>query len=327
MIAGNASKSGERNCTGKHPRRCHEHHGTNQKAGNFETLFSTQTPGYPNSNERANCRGCRTHSAEEFRTVLFTPFLETLTMGISYLTGRHLSWLACLLLVCFRLGAKSASADELSNSVTSELLNLSRAFRSLDQSFQYRGMSSRLASTAGSVFVDWEAKGISVEQAPAVRVPEPVLVGCGAERLNAHYCEHFSESPLTAEDPCCVCQHSGCVDQKETGHQNVQFHSLSQGGCAATIGVPLHPQHNGCQATIGIPLHPIAACEAILLQFGCSNCDRCDECSHDASAMTPPCFTSVPRCESGYVVEQYRDGVLTRLKVPCESCHLQSLHQ
>jgi hypothetical protein len=64
-------------------------------------------------------------------------------MGISCKTGWHLSWLACLLLVCFGPGAKSASADELSNSVTSELLNLSRAFRSLDQSFQYRGMSSR----------------------------------------------------------------------------------------------------------------------------------------------------------------------------------------
>jgi hypothetical protein len=26
------------------------------------------------------------------------------------------------------------------------------------------------------------------------------------------------------------------------------------------------------------------------------------------------------------VVEQYRDGVLTRTKVPCESCHAQSSH-
>jgi hypothetical protein len=43
-------------------------------------------------------------------------------MGISFKTGRQLSWLACLLLVCFGPGAKSASADELSNSETSELV-------------------------------------------------------------------------------------------------------------------------------------------------------------------------------------------------------------
>jgi hypothetical protein len=26
------------------------------------------------------------------------------------------------------------------------------------------------------------------------------------------------------------------------------------------------------------------------------------------------------------VVEQYRNGILTRTKVPCESCHTQSSH-
>ncbi len=252
-------------------------------------------------------------------------------MGTYFETGRHLSWLACLLLVCFGPDTRSASADELSNSLTSELLNLSRAFRSLDQSFQYRGMSSRLASTAGSVFVDWEAKGVPVEQAPAVMVPEPVLVGCAAERVNAHHCEHCGgspqpASPQQAEDPCCACQHSGCGGRREFGHHDVQLHGRSQGGCAATIGIPLHPLHNDCRATIGIPLHPAAACEANSHQRGCSNCDRCDECSHNAAVITPPCCTTSPRCETCYVVEQYRNGVLTRTKVPCESCHAQSSH-
>lgn len=247
-------------------------------------------------------------------------------MGIYFETGRHLSWLACLLLVCFGPDTRSASADELSNSVTSELLNLSRAFRSLDQSFQYRGMSSRLASTAGSVFVDWEAKGIPVEQAPAVRVPAPVLVGCAAKRLNAHHCEHCGGSLQLAEDPCCACQHSGCGGREEFGHHDVLLHGLSQGGCAAAIGVPLHPLHNDCRATIGIPLHPVAAREAVPVQSGCSNCDRCDECSQNEVAITPSCSSALPKCEACYVVEQYRNGVLTRTKVPCESCHAQSSH-
>ena len=247
-------------------------------------------------------------------------------MGTYVETGRHLSWLACLLLVCFGPDTMSASADELSNSVTSELLNLSRAFRSLDQSFQYRGMSSRLASTAGSVSVDWEAKGIPVEQAPAVRVPAPVLVGCAAERLNAHHCEHCGGSPQPAEGSCCACQHSGCGGREEFGHHDVRLHGLSQGGCAATIGVPLHPLHNDCRATIGIPLHPVAAREAVPVQSGCSNCDRCDECSQDEVAITPSCSSALPKCEACYVVEQYRNGVLTRTKVPCESCHAQSSH-
>ena len=327
MIAGNASKTSRTAPPRQNPRQHREQHGTNQKATKSESLPSTQAPGCPNSNDCANCRGCRTHSAEEFRTVLSTPFSETLTMGISYKTGRHLSWLACLLLVCFGPDAKSASADELSNSVTSELLNLSRAFRSLDQSFQYRGMSSRLASTAGSAFVDWEAKGIPVEQAPNVRVPDPVLVGCAAERLNAHHGEHCGGSPQPEEDPCCACERSGCGGREEVGHHHFQLHGHSQGGCAATIGIPLHPLRNDCRATIGIPLHPVAACEANSHQHGCSNYDRCDECSHNAAAITPPCSTNLPRCESCYVVEQYRNGVLTRTKVPCESCQAQSSHQ
>ena len=187
MLFRNASKTHRTEPPRQSLRQDREPHGTIQKWWKSESLLSTQAPSYPNSNDCANCRGCRTHSAEEFRTVLSTPFSETLTMGVYCKTGRHLSWLSCLLLVFFGPDAKSASADELSNSVTSELLNLSRAFRSLDQSFQYRGMSSRLASTAGSVYVDWETKGIPVEQAPSVRVHAPVLVGCAAERLNAHH--------------------------------------------------------------------------------------------------------------------------------------------
>ena len=245
-------------------------------------------------------------------------------MGIYFKTGRHLSWLACLLLVCDGPDTKSASADELSNSVTSELLDLSRAFRSLDQSFQYRGMSSRLVSTAGSVFVDREAKAIPTEHVPSVRIPAPVIVVCAAQRESAHHC---CRSPQPVADSCCACQHSGCGDYRNSGSHDVRLHGLFPGGCAATRGVPLHPQHNNCRATIGIPLHPVAACEAVSLQSGYSNCDRCDKGSQNEAAITPSCPSALPRCASCYVVEQYRNGVLTWIKVPCESCHVQSSRQ
>jgi hypothetical protein len=61
-------------------------------------------------------------------------------------------------------------------------------------------------------------------------------------------------------------------------------------------------------------------------QSGCSNCDRCEECSLNEAAITPSDSSALPKCEACYVVEQYRSGVLTRTKVPCESCQTQSSH-
>lgn len=248
-------------------------------------------------------------------------------MRIFVETGRHLSWLACLLLVSCGPNTKSASADELSRSVTSELLNLSRAFRSLDQSFQYRGMSSRLASTAGSVFVDWEAKGIPKEHAPEVNAPTPVIVGCAAERPNTHHCDQCCGSPQPVAGSCCACQQSGCGGLRNSGPHDVRLHGLSGEGCAATIGVPLHPEHNDCSSTIGIPLHPAAACGTVQLLDACPNCNPCRECLSNQAVITPSCACVLPKCEACYVVEQYRNGVLTRTTVPCESCNHQTSRQ
>ena len=57
-------------------------------------------------------------------------------MSIFVLTGRHLSWLACLLLAVQGPTVSVYGAEGLSSSVKSELLDLSRAFRSLVE--QYR---------------------------------------------------------------------------------------------------------------------------------------------------------------------------------------------
>jgi|GEM_PF-2655673 len=123
-------------------------------------------------------------------------------MTISVLTGRHLSWLACSLLVLNGSATGVCVADDVSTSVNSELLNLARAFRSLDQSYQYRGMSSRLASTASSVFVDWEARGVPPEHRhPAVA---PVEIGLQIGPTSGDRSARKSDPPYWAVESACL---------------------------------------------------------------------------------------------------------------------------
>lgn len=211
-------------------------------------------------------------------------------MSNSSLTGQHLSWLAVLLLVLNGSATLVCVADDLPSTVNPEVQEMAKAFRSLDQSYQYRGMSSRLASTAGSVFMDWDAKGVPPEHRHPVVVKAPVLVGCaGTKSFSQADCacgQHGLPQP-----PCSDCG----VEQHTPLHGN-------GGSCAATIGIPLHPRCNDCAATIGIPLHPNAAREP------CGTCEAAP-------------------CHDCFVVEQYRDGQLTRTRVPCDRCKASGSHE
>ena len=232
-------------------------------------------------------------------------------MSTSSLKGRHLSWLAGLLLVLNGSAASVCIADDLPSAVNSELLDLARAFRSLDQSYQYRGMSSRLASTAGSVFVDWDAKGIPAEHRHPVVPPAPVLVGCAAtkgvsQKADCDCGQHGLQQP-----PC-----SDCGAEHHT-----PLHGNS-GGCVATIGIPLHPRCNDCAATIGIPLHPHAARQQ---RDGCGACQsKCKDCQ---STGSPARGCDIVPCHDCFVVEQYRDGHLTRTRVACDRCKVSGSHE
>lgn len=86
----------------------------------------------------------------------------------------------------------------LKESLLGEMGNLAKALRSLDQSYTFRGIRGCGSCTAGSVFVDWEAKGI--EQPKRIRVlpPEPLILSskrtdhcktCGEYVPDCH-CEH-----------------------------------------------------------------------------------------------------------------------------------------
>jgi hypothetical protein len=230
-------------------------------------------------------------------------------MSTSTFTGRHLSWLAGMLLVLNGSAASVCVADDLPSAVNSELLDLARAFRSLDQSYQYRGMSSRLASTAGSVFVDWNAKGVPPEHRYPVVPPAPVLVGCAGTKSASQEADCACGQHGLKQPPC-----SDCGAEHHTPlHGN--------GGCAATIGIPLHPRCNDCAATIGIPLHPHAAHQH---GDGCSACQsKCTDCQ---STGDPARSVDAVPCHDCFVIEQYRDGQLTRTRVPCDRCKASGSH-
>lgn len=248
-------------------------------------------------------------------------------MSIFVVTGRHLSWLACLLMAPGGPSVPVCHADDLASSVNSELLDLARAFRSLDQSYQYRGMSSRLALTAGSVFVDWEAKGVPPEHRHPVSAPAPVLVGCaktaGCAKVeegcsdcgprNELGGDHGHGHHLVPQSACSDC--SGV-----TSFGTTPLHG-SGSNCAATIGIPLHPRCHDCTATIGIPLHPHAFADQI---GGCNADHSCNSCreSHSRDCGSNGCNDchAAGKCGDFFVVEQYRDGHLTRTLVPCDRC-------
>ena len=236
-------------------------------------------------------------------------------MSVSILTGRHLSWLACSLLVLNGPANRVCMADDLPTTVSSELSDLAKAFRGLDKSFQYRGMSSRLASTTGSAFVDWEAKGVPLEERRPVSAPEPVHVGCAGSGCDCRDGECGCGHPRVPQSKC-----SGC-----SAECHIPLHG-SGSGCVATIGVPVHPRCNDCTMTIGIPLHPHAfsrqnsGCE----QGGCEQRrPACGSCRSQEVCGT--CDEIVP-CHDCFIVEQYRDGRLTRNRVPCGRCTVGVRH-
>lgn len=61
--------------------------------------------------------------------------------------------------------------------VNRELRNASRALRQLDQSYALRGFQGCGAATAGSVFIDWQARGLTPPNGIQILPPEPIVLG------------------------------------------------------------------------------------------------------------------------------------------------------
>ena len=80
--------------------------------------------------------------------------------------------------------------DAVARSVNGELTDVARAFRRLDQSYAVRGFQGCAAATAGSVFVDWRAKGVRPQDRYAVLPPEPIVLGRPKAAVCSPVCGH-----------------------------------------------------------------------------------------------------------------------------------------
>ncbi len=73
-------------------------------------------------------------------------------------------------------------------SVNRELRDVAHALRSLDQSYSLRGFQGCGAATAGSVFIDWRAKGLQKPENVVVLPPPPIVLGIPKTRCCCEDC-------------------------------------------------------------------------------------------------------------------------------------------
>lgn len=86
-----------------------------------------------------------------------------------------------------------------SQSVNQEFRDVARAFRSLDQSYSLRGFQGCGAATAGSVFIDWRARGLKRPENVVVLPPAPIILGVPKVRC---CCEHCQRELIEAGEEC-----------------------------------------------------------------------------------------------------------------------------
>ena len=110
------------------------------------------------------------------------------------------------------------SLEHVGGVVNEELSDVARALRSLDQSYTFRGVRGRGAATAGSVFVDWDSKGVPEEKRYRVLPPEPLILSrpkgeCVKRKPLRPAVEAAEPTPLKPQrcpcegkKPACPCQ-------------------------------------------------------------------------------------------------------------------------
>ncbi len=102
----------------------------------------------------------------------------------------------------------------LRDAVTGEMGDLARALRSIDQSFTYRGIQGCGSCTAGSVFVDFHAKGIEPPKNVRILPPPPLNLSGHNYIDHCKTCgEHFEE--CRGCNPREVAAHAHCHSCKD----------------------------------------------------------------------------------------------------------------
>jgi hypothetical protein len=92
---------------------------------------------------------------------------------------------------------QQGSIELLSQAVDEELTDVAGALRQIDQSFVYRGFQGCGSATAGSVHIDWEAKGIPADQRVRVLPPQPLVLS----RSTKQPCNHPQDVPAAEPQP------------------------------------------------------------------------------------------------------------------------------
>ncbi|MEK6260993.1 MAG: hypothetical protein AABP62_20525 [Planctomycetota bacterium] len=117
-------------------------------------------------------------------------------------------------------GERGRGLDATARAVNGELTDVARALRRLDQSYAVRGFQGCGACTAGSVFVDWRAKGVKPQDRVAVLPPDPIVLGRPKAAVCSHPCSSCGRTyfgaggcscgttilyvlPAQTERPCC----------------------------------------------------------------------------------------------------------------------------
>lgn len=103
-----------------------------------------------------------------------------------------------------RATVRASGMEHVSQSVNRELHDVARALRSLDQSYTLRGFQGCGASTAGSVFIDWRAKGLRQPEGLTVLPPPPIVLGIPKTH---HCCPQCQISHWEVETEC-DCEHA-----------------------------------------------------------------------------------------------------------------------
>lgn len=103
-----------------------------------------------------------------------------------------------------RKSLQMTEIDRVRKSVNRELHDVARALQSLDQSYAIRGFQGCGAATAGSVFIDWRAKGLRQPEGMVVLPPAPIVLGIP----KTHRCCLQCRTPVIEEEMPCDCDHA-----------------------------------------------------------------------------------------------------------------------
>lgn len=106
-----------------------------------------------------------------------------------------------------------SSIDLLTRAVNGELTDIAGSLRQLDQSYVYRGMQGCGSATAGSVNIDWDAKGVPAEKRFRVLPPQPLVLSRSMKQPCQQPRQIIEEVPSTTtpepiRQPACPCQSS-----------------------------------------------------------------------------------------------------------------------